>query len=64
MIFDVLEYVISVFDVKGIDYWWIGFVEEFVFFFYKGQQIIKGFDMFDVWFDSGFFWIMFCEVNF
>ncbi|AFR98680.2 isoleucine-tRNA ligase [Cryptococcus neoformans C23] len=60
---DVLEHVISVLDAKGVDYWWTGPVEEFVPPVHKGQQITKGFDTLDVWFDSGSSWTMLREAN-
>lgn len=60
---DALEHVISVLDAKGIDYWWTGPVEEFVPPSHKGQQITKGFDTLDVWFDSGSSWTMLREAN-
>lgn len=60
---DVLEHVIGVLDAKGVDYWWTGPVEEFVPPSHKGQQITKGFDTLDVWFDSGSSWTMLREAN-
>lgn len=51
-----LAHIISVLSEKGVDYWWAGPVEDFVPPSMKGQQLSKGFDTLDVWFDSGTSW--------
>lgn len=59
-------HIISILEVKGSDYWWIGDAEEFVSPIYKSQddgqkKWKKGNDTIDVWFDSGTSWSMLKE---
>ncbi|KAH8922066.1 isoleucyl-tRNA synthetase [Atractiella rhizophila] len=51
-----IAHIISVLEQKGLDYWWIGPVEEFVPPEHQEQTWLKGMDTMDVWFDSGTSW--------
>lgn len=53
---DSLAHIVSVLAEKGVDHWWSGPVEDFVPPSMKGQQLSKGHDTLDVWFDSGTSW--------
>ncbi|KAG0139556.1 hypothetical protein CROQUDRAFT_54525, partial [Cronartium quercuum f. sp. fusiforme G11] len=52
---ETISYIISVLERKGMDYWWIGPVEEFVLPGLKGTYK-KCSDTMDVWLDSGLSW--------
>ena len=51
-----LEHIISVLDAKGVDHWWSGPIEDFIPPNLQGQELTRGFDTLDVWFDSGTSW--------
>ena len=53
-----VNHIISVLSEKGLDYWWVGPVEEFTSpdLAKKGISYVKGTDTMDVWFDSGTSW--------
>ncbi|WVR06541.1 hypothetical protein IAU60_003572 [Kwoniella sp. DSM 27419] len=53
-----LDHIIRVLDDKGIDHWWDGSVEDFIPDHLRGQQLTRGYDTLDVWFDSGSSWTM------
>ncbi|WVQ73364.1 isoleucine-tRNA ligase [Cryptococcus sp. DSM 104548] len=55
---ETLNHVIQVLNEKGTDHWWSGHVEDFVPPSRKGQQLSKGVDTLDVWFDSGSSWTL------
>ncbi|GJJ15087.1 hypothetical protein Clacol_009362 [Clathrus columnatus] len=57
-----LEFIISVLDKKGIEYWWNGPIEDFISpelkAIYPHSSWERGNDTMDVWFDSGTSWTL------
>jgi isoleucyl-tRNA synthetase len=64
-----LEHILSVLEIKGVNYWWEGPVEDFVPPHLREEGDIisetwrKGTDTMDVWFDSGTSWSMLNELT-
>ncbi|PVG04524.1 isoleucyl-tRNA synthetase [Serendipita vermifera] len=59
---DSLDHILAVLEEKGTSYWWDGAIEEFMSHTiakkYSPEQLVKGTDTMDVWFDSGTSWSM------
>jgi isoleucyl-tRNA synthetase len=53
-----LDHIISVLETKGMDHWWTGDVEDFIPDSHRGQDLSRGIDTLDVWFDSGSSWTL------
>ncbi|WVQ96550.1 isoleucine-tRNA ligase [Kwoniella sp. CBS 9459] len=58
---ETLDHVLGVLDQKGVDHWWSGPIEDFIPPKFKGQDLTRGNDTLDVWFDSGSSWTMLHE---
>ncbi|WVF69036.1 isoleucine-tRNA ligase [Kwoniella sp. CBS 6097] len=58
---ETLDHVLGVLDKNGVDHWWSGPVEDFIPPKFKGQNLTRGYDTLDVWFDSGSSWTMLHE---
>lgn len=53
-----IGHIIEVLTAKGTDHWWAGPIEDFIPPHLKGQDLTKGTDTLDVWFDSGSSWTL------
>nr|XP_018262126.1 isoleucine-tRNA ligase [Kwoniella dejecticola CBS 10117]OBR84284.1 isoleucine-tRNA ligase [Kwoniella dejecticola CBS 10117] len=58
-----LQHIIDVLDVKGVDHWWQGPIEDFIPQHLQGQKLTRGYDTLDVWFDSGSSWTLLEDQN-
>ena len=59
----ILEQIIKQFETKGCDIWWLSTIDQLVpnqlfqsEFNLSSNDLIKGTDIFDIWFDSGISW--------
>ncbi|WWD18679.1 hypothetical protein CI109_103133 [Kwoniella shandongensis] len=60
---ETLSHIIDVLERNGVDHWWNGPVEDFIPPSHQGQNLSRGFDTLDVWFDSGSSWTLLKEAN-